>query len=133
MQILIIEPDFEIAELIKKYIEKHSEVSVRLATSSQQAIDLCDSSTPDLILLEIALAGQNGIAFLHELRSYGDWSDIPVIIHTNLIRDESLIKKQLNDLNVQKYFYKYTTDLKTLNAAISDTLSSGGYVLSKSR
>lgn len=58
--------------------------------SAQAALDALESSMPDVIVLEIQLGLHNGIEFLFEIRSYPEWQNIPVVVHT-------LNSKALND------------------------------------
>lgn len=68
---------------------------VDVTDKAQAAIELIDTHAPDAIVLELQLAGHNGIEFLHELRSYGEWQHIPVVVHT-LLPVERLKKYQAN-------------------------------------
>jgi diguanylate cyclase (GGDEF)-like protein len=57
-------------------------------TSGSQAIEYCQASHPDLILLDINMPGMNGLEVCHELKSNVFTSDIPVIFITATADDE---------------------------------------------
>jgi len=46
------------------------------------AIDAIDTTIPDVLVLDVMLAGPNAFTLLHELRSHADLSKIPVILCT---------------------------------------------------
>jgi DNA-binding response OmpR family regulator len=81
MRILLIEPD---ALLARTYTQAliFAGHEVDHALSGQSAVMMADEQAPDMVVLEMQLPGQNGIAFLQEFRSYPDWQAIPVLLHT---------------------------------------------------
>lgn len=54
------------------------------------AIEAIDVAKPQVIVLDMLLAGTTGVALLHELQSYTDTGVIPVILCTALADDISL-------------------------------------------
>lgn len=118
MDILIIEPDKSLA---KQYVAALSRCgNVRHAVSAQDAILAVDEILPNVIVLELLLAGHNGIEFLYELRSYADAQNVPVILntfvnHAQFTSDESL----LHELGIKEYLYKPTASLKQLESAVN--------------
>jgi len=114
-QILLIEPDRPLAKTYEAAF-KQAGHKVRTAKTAQEAIHDADTATPDAVVLELQLVGHSGVEFLYEFRSYSDWQDIPVLLHTNIpyleIEDGWSI---LSDhLGVAEYKYKPTTNLETL-------------------
>ena len=83
--ILLVEPDRELAEIISKYLS--ADYAVQVCTNAQEAISTADKNKPEVIILELAIPEHNGAAFLQELRSYQDWLDIPVIIYSRIARE----------------------------------------------
>lgn len=119
--ILLVEPDSQVAKLIKDSIQKilsDDEVAVFHASNAQDAIDLADKHRPDLVILEIGLPDQNGIAFLHEFRSYGEWLDVPVIINSFMDTKDHELAKSWDLLGVIQCLYKPTTSLTKLNSVV---------------
>jgi response regulator RpfG family c-di-GMP phosphodiesterase len=66
----------------------------------------------------------SGIEFLNEFRSYPDWQDIPVVIHTHVPATEFNDSWKLlrGELGVRDYLYKPHTSLKRLTAAVGEHL-----------
>ena len=120
--ILLIEPDEKTSEILKKALT-NKEVKVFCAKDSQTAVDIADKDKPDLVILELAIPDQNGVAFLHEFRSYPDWSKIPVIVHTHISISGSTTKKAWKLLGVVECLYKPTTSLKKLKISAMEALS----------
>lgn len=117
--ILILDSDTKVLEIIKKFLEPKGYI-VRGARTAQEAIDLSDKIVPDVVVLELAIPNQNGIAFLHEFRSYPDWSKIPVIIHTSLPKYLYSNEDTWKVLGVKHYLYKPTTSLNELGNIIAE-------------
>lgn len=87
--VLIVEDDEWLASQQKRVIE-NAGISVEVANHALSAIQLIDKRQPDAIILDVLLAGSTAFALLHELQSYGDTGDIPIILCTNLANDLSL-------------------------------------------
>ena len=87
--VLIVEDDEWLASQQKRVIETAG-ISVEVANHALSAIQLIDKRQPDAIILDVLLAGSTAFALLHELQSYGDTGDIPIILCTNLANDLSL-------------------------------------------
>ncbi len=81
MNILIVESDAVLGSVYRRLFmaQEHNVVVVK---SGQEAVFECERVRPDCIVLELKLPMYNGIAFLHELRSYNDWYEIPVVINS---------------------------------------------------
>lgn len=113
-RILLLEPDRALAKTYQTYLQSQG-YHVDIAAGAQAGIGLADEHAPDVVVLELQLAGHNGIEFLHEFRSYTEWLHIPVIIHTLL--PLTLLKKyQANwqEFGVSQLCCKTTTNLADL-------------------
>lgn len=123
MTILIIEPDWILARQYQKTFEEAG-FKVRLCGDAQKAITIIDKQPPAAIVMEIQLAGHSGIEFLHEFRSYEDWSAIPVFIFSG-IPEYALgtDEKTWSSFGVSRYFYKPQTSLVQLIGAVKGVLS----------
>lgn len=123
MHILLIEPDTILAQL---YIEALERVGhkVSYVRTAEAAIHTADRRRPDVVVLEIQLAGHSGVAFLQEFRSYADWLDIPVILHT-VVPPIPLQRFQysLKEMGIVQQLYKPQTSLKQLVAAVNRCVS----------
>lgn len=65
-QVLLIEPDKLLAKTYQAAL-KTSGHKVRVASNSQDAINIADKTTPDIVVMELQLVGHSGIEFLYEL------------------------------------------------------------------
>ena len=114
MRVLVIEPDMVMAKNIVKVIGDFADMSV--AFSSQEAIAVLDKNICDIIVLEPVVHGNNGIEFLHELRSYSDWQHIPVIVFSSMQKPQAA--DSLVQLGVQHWLQKSNTKLDQLAAVV---------------
>lgn len=121
--VLLLEPDQATAKSIRSVLEEKN-ISLSVAKDSQSAIHLADKKRPDLVIVELAVADQNGVAFLHEFRSYIDWKSIPIIVHSYLPSVLSSPSSVWKSLGVNKVLYKPKTSLKTLIINTLDLLES---------
>ncbi|OYX43431.1 hypothetical protein B7Y94_01835 [Candidatus Saccharibacteria bacterium 32-49-12] len=80
---LIVEDNPIWAELISAYCRKEK-IKTQVANSPQAAMDHLSGHLPDVIVLDMLLAAETGMALLNELRSHDDLSQIPVIIFTSI-------------------------------------------------
>ena len=53
------------------------------APNALEAMEIIDERRPDVLLLDVFLAGPNIFTLLHELRSHVDLAMIPVVLCTN--------------------------------------------------
>ena len=125
-QVLLIEPDRLLAKTYESAI-KGAGHKVNVAGSSQAAINIASKVAPDIVVLEIQLIEHSGIEFLYEFRSYSDWQDIPVLMHTNVPYFEFRDGWTLLDrgLGVSAYKYKPVTNLEELVSTIGELVKSG--------
>jgi DNA-binding response OmpR family regulator len=111
--ILLIEPNTLLAETYTQALH-HAGHSVAHVTGAQAGIDAADKKAPDVVILELQLPRHNGIEFLHEFRSYAEWSHVPVIVNT-LVQPGSLMLSKVplkRDLGVVEFLYKPRTTLQ---------------------
>lgn len=55
----------------------------RYAADGISGIAALDEELPDVMLLDLFLPGPNGLALLHEMKSYSDLSKLPLIVCTS--------------------------------------------------
>lgn len=120
MKIVLLEPDKVLADTYRQAL-MHEGHKVVMCASAQAAIFEADDLKPDLIIMELQLAGHSGIEFLYEFRSYEDWTEVPVLILTNVPAGEfdgcwDLLQKQLN---IHSYHYKPLTSLRSLLRSVN--------------
>jgi DNA-binding response OmpR family regulator len=117
--VLLIEPDKLLGETCAQALA-NAGYHVRAAADAQTAIALADEHQPDVVVLELQLVAHSGLEFLYEFRSYAEWRDIPVILHSQvpqrqLTRDWPKLQRSLG---VVEYLYKPTSNLRDLVAAV---------------
>jgi DNA-binding response OmpR family regulator len=126
-RILLIEPDQVLAEVYRQALQAEGH-SVVLSTSAQAAVMVADDHQPDLVIIELQLVEHSGIEFLYEFRSYPDWQNIAVIIHSQVPPGEfaanwPLIKAEFN---IATYLYKPLTSLRELSEAVDAEVALAG-------
>ena len=87
--VLIVEDDEWLAEQFSRTLSSAGYKTI-VTSHALAAIQLIDDIRPDAIILDILLTGSTAFTLLHELQSYGDTGDIPIILCTNLASDLSL-------------------------------------------
>lgn len=120
MKIVLLEPDRILADTYRQALTQAGHHAVMTATA-QAAIFTADELKPDLVIMELQLIGHSGIEFLYEFRSYDDWTDVPVIILTNVPAGEFAGSWELlrDQLGVVSYHYKPLTSLRTLLTTVN--------------
>jgi len=114
MNVLIIEPDGILANTYQRAVVNAGE-NAYIAQNAQKAISMIDELKPSVIILELQLSGHSGIEFLHEFRSYEDWTNIKVIIHSSVPKTSLNLDARIwRQLGIYKYLYKATTSLDRL-------------------
>ena len=121
---LLVEPDKPLAKIYQDAI-KSAGYDVSVVSGSQSAINSASNVKPDVVVLEIQLIEHSGIEFLYEFRSYSDWQEVPILIHTNVpyfeLRDGWPLLNQ--SLGVAMYKYKPDTVLDELIASIGELVA----------
>lgn len=122
--ILLLESDRQLGNTIKSFF-KSLGYELSSFADPQQAVTAIDERRPDIIILNMNLAGHSGIEFLHELRSYPDWDGIPVIVTGQLKHEEqSSYADAFAQLKVQGYIHMPSSSLQGLLIEVNTLLSS---------
>ncbi len=79
--ILIIEDDPWFAEQHARTFETAG-FQTKSASDGISGIAMLDKEPVDVVVLDVFLPGPNGLALLHEMKSYSDLSRLPVIVCT---------------------------------------------------
>ena len=82
-RVLIVEDDPTWAMLVGKYVRQLDWEST-VVSSPQAAMDVLDTQPVDVIVLDMLLAVETGMALLNEIRSYDDLATIPIVAFTNM-------------------------------------------------
>lgn len=118
-KVLIVEDDTWLAEQYGRSLGSAG-YEVLVAPHVYRAIEDIDSFKPDVIILDMLLTGNTGFTLLHELQSYADTADIPVVVCTNLAPD--INPDTLKPYGVVKVLDKSTMYPDDLDAAIRGAL-----------
>lgn len=106
-KVLLIEDDVWLAELYQNAIEEGGKNEVSLAISAELALAKLDEKKPNIIVLDLFLPDHNGVELLHEIASYEDLAEIPVIILSTVPEREFILSKnRWRHYGVVEYLYK---------------------------
>jgi twitching motility two-component system response regulator PilH len=104
--VLIVEDDEWLAQQHQRMLEVAGIRSDYVA-HALAAIDAIDTARPDVLVLDVLLAGPNAFTLLHELQSHSDLAGIPVIFCTNSA-------DELASEDVAVYGVRYILDKTTM-------------------
>jgi len=110
-KILLIEDEPTLQKTIGEVLKKEN-YEVLSALDGKTGLDLIQKEKPDLILLDLILPKMNGFEVLEELKSKEETKNIPVIILTNLERNEDI--NRALELGATTYLVKANYDLKDI-------------------
>lgn len=86
-RVLIVEDEKDLAELVQMYLQNEG-VETLIAGSAEVGLQLLDSHSIDLVVLDINLPGMDGFDFVQKLRTT---SSIPVMIVSAREADEDIV------------------------------------------
>lgn len=118
MRVLLVEPDRILGRTYARALRRAGH-KVRLVSSAQAAVYGADTARPDIVVLELQLPMHNGVEFLYEFRSYSEWLDIPVVVHSFVPLHEVAAPTLQRELGVRQFLYKPATSLARLTAAVA--------------
>ncbi len=76
---LLVEDSATERETLAGYLQEAG-ITVVTATSGEEGLEKINSSTPDLIVLDVVLPGRSGFEICREIKSTANTSNIPIII-----------------------------------------------------
>jgi CheY-like chemotaxis protein len=117
--VLLVEDDPWLAELEASVLTQAG-YDVTMAPHAPSAIARIDEKQPDAIILDVLLAGSTAFALLHELQSYGDTKEVPIILCTNMA--DTLKLDDLKTYGVKRIIDKTTMQPDDLPAAVRSVL-----------
>ncbi len=121
--ILLIEDDTWLLELYSDVLTG-ADYEVLSAKNANEALDLLgEDHTISLIVLDMFLPSHNGIEFLHEIASYSDSNQLPVIVLSSVYQhDFAMNEERWKHYGVVEYLYKPTTKPKDFLVAVKKQL-----------
>ncbi len=84
-KIVWVEDDDEIISAFKPRIESQGWELVS-ASSAEEGKSLALEAKPDLIIMDIIMAGEHGYAAIEELKSESSLANVPIIVFTSVTR-----------------------------------------------
>jgi DNA-binding response OmpR family regulator len=118
-RVLLIEDEPWLGELYVQLLS--AEHDVTWLRDGYDAMEAIDRQRPDVIVLDLLLPWASGIQLLHELASYGDTAQIPVILFSAMLPDD-LDETTLRSYGVvaalDKAAVKPAHVLRTINGAL---------------
>jgi len=89
--ILIAEDDLTLRDMYQSRLEAGG-YRVLLAANGEEALKVLEQEKPDMLLLDIMMPKINGLDVLEKMKKNPTTKDIPVIILTVLIQDQTRVK-----------------------------------------
>lgn len=117
-KLLIVEDDLLLDEAYRrKFSEKYD---VRIATDGESGIKMATTFEPDVILLDIYMAGRfNGLDVLKEIKKNIKTASIPVLVITNL---PDAIERVI-EMGATKCFMKTDVDLSNIEEELKSLMT----------
>ena len=117
--VLIIEDEPTLSSAMRKFLELERFVPRVAANRDEAAAELRKPPLPDLILLDVMLAGANGFDILQRLRGHPVLKQIPVIMVTAMSAREDVMRALAADANgyITKPF-KFDVLMKSIKAVL---------------
>lgn len=119
IKVLLVEDDPWLAELEMKTLSEAGFV-VTHAPHAPSAIVKIDEVKPDILVLDVLLTGSTAFALLHELQSYEDTGNLPIILCTNMAEHVRL--EDLQSYGVRRIVDKTTMRPEDVVAAVRSVL-----------
>ncbi len=106
--VLVIDDEPSVREVLSRFLAKAG-YEVMTAADGQEALQIVHSrKPPDVIILDLIMAGMSGFEVLSALRVVPDWAQIPVVVLTGTmgysaahLQADALLQKPFNFATVQ--------------------------------
>lgn len=104
IRLVVVDDSLTIRAMIETLLEKDRRVEVvGIARNGEEAIDMIRLEKPDVVTLDIAMPGRDGMAVLDEIM---DMDPCPVIMLSSLMRDGAPIVAEAMDRGAAACFNK---------------------------
>ncbi|MBT3538877.1 response regulator [Candidatus Parcubacteria bacterium] len=120
VKIVIIEDEAFLSKALYDGLSS-AECEILSASDGESGLKIIQKQKPDLVLLDIILPKMNGFDVLVSLKKYKNTKGIPVIMLSNLDRDED--RKKGIELGAIQYIVKSDIELEELSKIIKRYLS----------
>lgn len=119
-RVLLVEDDAWLADIEARVLKKAG-YEVVIAPHALAAIDHIDIAAPDIIVLDVLLAGSTAFSLLNELQSHDDTKAVPIILCTNLA--EQFDGGKLKEYGIKRVVNKSTMHPGDLVVAVKAVLA----------
>ena len=100
-KLLIVDDEIDIREFAKNFFQKRG-IAVFTASGGQEALEIIEQETPDLVLLDVCMEDMTGVEVLRELRT--KHNSVKVIMVTGV--EEQAVLEETKALGVVQYIHK---------------------------
>jgi DNA-binding response OmpR family regulator/DNA-binding CsgD family transcriptional regulator len=117
--ILVVEDDWKNREFVVSTIQtKYKKCKLLSASNGNEAIEILNTYTIDLIILDLEMPVMNGITLLRKLKDDLKLNNIPVIVYTGVLTDNEHLKETL-ELGAVDFLRKPTATIEIIARVIS--------------
>jgi CheY-like chemotaxis protein len=122
-KLLIVEDDKFLERMASKKLRENG-YEVLPAYDGNQALDILNSQTPDMILLDLLLPGTDGFELLAKIRQNNKTKDVPIMVFSNLSGEGDI--KKCKDLGIRDFVVKSSCTLNELVDKVNKTMEGNG-------
>ena len=122
--ILIVDDEQRIRDLLRTMLAGQHKVCV--ASTGGEALMAMEMSRPDLVILDVAMPGMDGIEFLRILRATPEWAGTPVMLLTAFATPDQHVVA--DDLGVSDQLTKASFTVRELRGRVAELLAGGGRI-----
>lgn len=120
VDVVIVEDDMWLSEQFERSLVRAG-FTVCRASNGHAAMEQIDEYLPRVIILDMLLPGGTGTMLLHELQSYKDTGDIPIVLCTNLA--SAITLDDMSAYGVRRILDKTTMHPDDVVAAVRSVLA----------
>lgn len=99
-KVLVVDDEPQIRRFLRASLGAHGHTTIEAETAAE-AIRLCTTQAPDVVILDLGLPDQDGLAIIKEIR---EWSTVPIIVLS--VRADERDKVDALDLGADDYVTK---------------------------
>ena len=110
-KVLIIEDDAQISKVYDIQLTKEGIITM-LAHNGEEAMILLAKDNPDIIILDLMIPRKDGFWVLNEIRQNHEYSDVPVVVISNLGQDVD--RARAMELGATEYLVKIDNSIQSI-------------------
>ncbi len=81
-RIFVVEDDADIAQLVRRHLERAGDYEVRVFGRGDEFLAACEREFPDLVVLDLNLPDTDGLSLCRELRAWEATRTVPILMLT---------------------------------------------------